>query len=212
MVKNTKGGSSHKKMARKNEDNHKELKIDLQVNFKTDNLIILIDKNHGNCFTAKILFFLGDKKKYPSMVRVLHQRGFNSKKVFDRTQSRIALVSLVNDFKLEGGCIGYVEELLIIDHLNAYLAHGLIDKETFDILNENMNAKADEKGENKKLNDGFEFERSKNHIEEKEKNLKDATEIEKSINNTNESEYINGSILEKSPEKTTEDEVCLDDL
>jgi hypothetical protein len=29
MVKNTKGGSSHKKMARKNEDNHKELKIDL---------------------------------------------------------------------------------------------------------------------------------------------------------------------------------------
>jgi len=159
MVKNTKGGSSHKKMARKNEDDHKELKIDLSINFKTDNLIILIDKNLGSCFTAEILYFLGDKKKYTSTVRVLHQRGKNSKKVFDRTQSRIALVSLVNDFKLEGGCIGYVEELLIIDHLNAYLAHGLIDKETFDLLNKKMNAKVDEK-EDESKDAGFEFDRS----------------------------------------------------
>ena len=159
MVKNTKGGSSHKKMARKNEDDHKELKIDLNINFKTDNVIILIDKNLGNCFTAEILYFLGDKKKFSSLVRVLHQRGKNSKKVFDRTQSRIALVSLVNDFKLEGGCIGYVEELLIIDHLNAYLAHGLIDKETFDLLNKKMNAKIDEKDDETK-DTGFEFDRS----------------------------------------------------
>jgi len=159
MVKNTKGGSSHKKMARKNEDDHKELKINLDIDFKTRNVIILIGKNLGNFFTAEIIYFLGDKKKYNSTVRVKFQTGKNSKKIFDRTPSRIALVSLVTDLKLDGGCIGYVEELLIIDHLNAYLAHGLIDKETFDLLNKKMNAKIEEKDKEEK-DDGFDFDRS----------------------------------------------------
>lgn len=192
MVKNTKGGSSHKKMARKNEDDYKEMKVNLDVDFKLHNMVVLIDKNLGNCFTAEILHFLGDKKKYPSQVKILHQRGKSAKKVFDRTQSRIALVSLVTDFRLEGGCIGYVEELLVIDHLNAYLANKLIESEVFDLLNKKMNSRVDDKTDDS-INDGFIFDRG------------DSKPVENQTKITENVEYINGV-------EVPEPEINIDDI
>jgi hypothetical protein len=134
MVKNTKGGSSHKKLARKNEDENKIIKVDLDINFN-DCCIVLIDKNLGNCFTSKVLHYTGPKREiHDKEIKVLHQRGKTAKKTYDRSQSRVALVSLVSDFRLTSGCLGYVEDILEIQHLNAYLKNSLITKEVYDRL------------------------------------------------------------------------------
>jgi len=201
MVKNTKGGSSHKKMARKNEDDYKEIKINLDVDFKLYNMVVLIDKNLGNCFTAEILHFLGDSKKYPSQVKILHQRGKTAKKVFDRTQSRIALVSLVTDFKLEGGCIGYVEELLLIDHLNAYLSNKLIDSDVFNLLNKKMNSRVEDK-EDKEKDDGFDFDRG------------DSIPNNSNTMITENVEYINGTntVASRDSPQKGDSEINIDDI
>ena len=157
MVKNTKGGSSHKKLARKKEDAAKVIKVDLNVDFK-NYLLAIIDKNLGNCFTAKMVHYEGPSKEYNEKeLKVLHQRGRNAKYLFDKTQSKLALVSLVTDFKLTNNCIGYVEEFLQIDHLDAYYKNKLINKETYDKLSQYMTSKVDEM---KEENDGFEFDRS----------------------------------------------------
>jgi hypothetical protein len=134
MVKNTKGGSSHKKLARKNEDENKTIKVDLDINFN-ECCIVLIDKNLGNCFTSKVLHYTGPKREINDKeIKVLHQRGKAAKKTYDRSQSRVALVSLVSDFRLTSGCLGYVEDILEIQHLNAYLKNSLITKEVYDRL------------------------------------------------------------------------------
>ena len=134
MVKNTKGGSSHKKLARKNEDENKTIKVDLDINFN-ECCIVLIDKNLGNCFTSKVLHYTGPKREINDKeIKVLHQRGKAAKKTYDRSQSRVALVSLVSDFRLTIGCLGYVEDILEIQHLNAYLKNSLITKEVYDRL------------------------------------------------------------------------------
>ena len=161
MVKNTKGGSSHKKLARKNEDQVKVVKIDVDVDFKY-NLIVLIDKNIGNCFTAKLIHFDPvDKKelsKYEGELKVLHQRARNARSIFNKTQSRLALVS-TSDFKLPGAAIGYVEEFLEIDHLNEYLRHKVINEETYSKLSQYMTSKVEDVKEEQELG-GFEFDRS----------------------------------------------------
>jgi hypothetical protein len=168
MVKNTKGGSSHKKLARKKEDAAKTIKVDLNVDFK-NYMLAIIDKNLGNCFTAKMIHYEGISKEYHEKeLKVLHQRGRNAKYLFNKTQSKLALVSLVTDFKLTNNCIGYVEEFLLIDHLDAYYKNKLINMETYDKLSQYMTSTADEITER---NEGFEFERSgniKETVDEKE--------------------------------------------
>ena len=158
MVKNTKGGSSHKKLARKKEDEAKIVKVNLDVDFNED-IIVLIDKNIGNCFTAKLMHHTGPSKNlYDKELKVLHQRGRNARSIFNKTQSRLALVSLVTDFNIQG-CIGYVEELLGIDHLNAYLREKKITQDDFNKLSQYMTSnvvdvkEADEES-------GFVFDRS----------------------------------------------------
>ena len=57
MVKNTKGGSSHKKLARKNEElADKKINTDIDLLYS---IIVIIDKNHGNAFTAQLLWESG---------------------------------------------------------------------------------------------------------------------------------------------------------
>ena len=168
MVKNTKGGSSHKKLARKNEDQAKVVKIDVNVDFRY-NLIVLIDKNIGNCFTARLIHFEPDKKdelvKYEGELKVLHQRARNARSIFKKTQSRLALVS-TSDYKLPGAAIGYVEEFLEIEHLDEYLKHAKINQETYSKLNiymtSNINELKDELEEG-----GFEFDRSNTDVDGK---------------------------------------------
>lgn len=182
MVKNTKGGSSHKKLARKKEDAAKVIKVDLNVDFK-NYLLAIIDKNLGNCFTAKMVHYEGASKEYNDKeLKVLHQRGRNAKYLFDKTQSKLALVSLVTDFKLTNNCVGYVEEFLQIDHLDAYYKNKLINKETYDKLSQYMTFKADEANEK---DDGFEFERSGNmkEIKEDKEESSDSSEDEVDIDN-----------------------------
>jgi hypothetical protein len=161
MVKNTKGGSSHKKLARKNEDQAKVVKIDVNVDFKY-NLIVLVDKDIGSCFTAKLIHFDPDDKKelskYEGELKVLHQRARNARSIFNRTQSRLALVS-TSDYRLPGKAIGYVEEFLEIDHLDEYLRHEKISQETYSKLNQYMTSKVDDLKEENDLG-GFEFDRS----------------------------------------------------
>ncbi len=160
MVKNTKGGSSHKKLARKKEDDMKKVKVNLDVNFK-ENIIVLVDKNIGNCFTARLVHTDDETSEFKDKeIKVLHQRGRNAKKLFDRSQSRIALVSIIKDFKLSSGCVGYVEEFLESSHLNEYKKYKLITEETYEKLSKyitiNSN-KIDEIEEEEK--DSYKFER-----------------------------------------------------
>jgi len=171
MVKNTKGGSSHKKIARKNEDENKIIKVDLSINFD-DCCIVLIDKNLGNCFTSRVLHYTGQKKEINDRdIKVLHQRGKTAKKTFDRSYSRIALVSLISDFRLTSGCLGYVEEILEIEHLNAYLKNNLISLETYEKLNRLMISKVSEQND-KGDDEGFIFDRNLNGINEEYLNEK----------------------------------------
>lgn len=156
MVKNTKGGSSHKKLARKKEDDAKEIVVDLNINFK-EMIIVLVDKNIGTCFTCKYMHGEDEKKEFQGKeLKVLHQRGRGAKKSFNQTQSKLALVSL-SDLRLQSGCIGVVEEFLQIDHLNAYLNNKKISKEVYSKLEQSMTIKVDniedEQG-------GFDFDRS----------------------------------------------------
>ena len=165
MVKNTKGGSSHKKLARKNENNANVVKVDLDVDFSS-NMIVLIDKNIGNCFTARLMYYNPvDKKdllKYSGELKVLHQRGKNARSIYNKIQSRLALVSL-SDIKLPGSAIGYVEELLLIEHLDAYLKNDLIDDEIYSKLNEYITSNVDDVKETPGLG-GFEFDRSPENL------------------------------------------------
>jgi hypothetical protein len=158
MVKNTKGGSSHKKLARKKEDEAKIVKVNLDVNFNED-IIVLIDKNIGNCFTSKLMHYTGPSKDLNNKeLKVLHQRGRNARSIFNKTQSRLALVSLVTDFNIQG-CIGYVEELLGMDHLHAYLREKKITQDDFNKLSQYMTANVDDvKAEADES--GFIFDRS----------------------------------------------------
>jgi hypothetical protein len=161
MVKNTKGGSSHKRLARKNEDEANDKKVDVDIDFQNC-LIVHIDRNLGNCFTCRTLYTKNPSKDFfDKELKVLHQRGRNGRKAFEKTQSRIALVSLIQDFKLTNNCIGYVEELLDSTHINAYLRVNLINQDTYDKLSSLMNAKAAENVEGD-IDTGFTFDRSNN--------------------------------------------------
>ena len=188
MVKNTKGGSSHKKMARKNEDVNKSIKVNLDVNFKKDNMLVFIEKNLGNCFSGKLLYFNG-ANDFGEDLKIMHQRGKKGKSNFDHSQSKIALVSIITGLTLSTKCVAIVEEFLEIDHINAYLANNLISQEVYDKLN--MIFSTSSKNNNNQEEDlGFEFDRNnenvdevdnkkvkfKEPIEEKTKKVKESTE------------------------------------
>jgi len=159
MVKNTKGGSSHKKMARKNEDLNKSIKVNLDINFKKDNMLVFIEKNLGNCFLGKLLHFSGPNN-FEEDLKIMHQRGKKGKSNFDHSQSKIALVSIITGITLSTKCVAIVEEFLEIDHINAYLANNLINQEVYDKLNMKFSASA--KNDNNDETDlGFEFDRNK---------------------------------------------------
>jgi hypothetical protein len=181
MVKNTKGGSSHKKLARKNEDQAKVVKINVDVDFKY-NLIVLINTNIGQLFTAKLIHFDPDDKKelskYEGELRVLHQRARNARSIFNKTQSRLALVS-TSDYKLPGAAIGYVEEFLEIEHLDEYLRHKKISEETYSKLNQYMTSKVDDMIDEKQLG-GFEFDRSNDKPKEASNDMSNEASNEKS--------------------------------
>ena len=156
MVKNTKGGSSHKKLARKNEDENKTIKVNIDINFN-ECCIVLIDRNLGNCFSSKVLHYTGPKREINDKeIKVLHQRGKTAKKTYDRSQSRVALVSL-SDFRLTSGCLGVVEEILEIDHLNAYLKNNLITEEIYNRLTGLMVSRIAESKETDEI--GYIFDR-----------------------------------------------------
>jgi len=166
MVKNTKGGSSHKKLARKKENDNEVLHINLNLNFKTENIIVLVEKNMGNCFSAKLLHCAGPTDNFKTELKVLHQRGRRGKSNFDHAASRVALVSLISGIRLDNNCIGVVEEFLGSGHLLAYLNNNLIDKAVYDKINANFSAIDNSKVE-KDL--GYEFDRGNNDDEEEEK-------------------------------------------
>jgi hypothetical protein len=156
MVKNTKGGSSHKKLARKNEDENKTIKVNIDIDFNYC-CIVLIDKNLGNCFSSRVLYYTGPNREINDKdIKVLHQRGKTAKKTYDRSQSRVALVSL-SDFRLTSGCLGVVEEILEIDHLNAYLKNNLITQETYNKLTGLMVSRISEEKED--ADTGYIFDR-----------------------------------------------------
>jgi hypothetical protein len=172
MVKNTKGGSSHKKTARKNESDNKIIKVNLNVNFTKDNILVAIDKNIGNCFTAKLLHYGGTSDEYNrDDLKIMHQRGKKGKSNFDHSHSRIALVSLINGISLSSKCIGVVEEFIEIDHLNAYLSNNLITQEVYDKLNMKFSITTENKNNNNE-DLGFEFDRSKNEEDEDDDKVK----------------------------------------
>ena len=159
MVKNTKGGSSHKKLARKNEDENKTVKVNLDINFN-ECCIVVIDRNLGNCFASKVLHYTGPHREINDKeIKVLHQRGKSAKKTYDRSQSRVALVSL-SDLKLSSGCLGVVEEILEIDHLNAYLKNNLITEEIYNKLTGMLVSRVTESKETDGL--GYIFDRGNN--------------------------------------------------
>jgi len=179
MVKNTKGGSSHKKLARKKEEDAKTIKVDLDVDL-TQMLIVSVDKNIGTCFTARLVHtdFPG-KEYHDKELKVLHQRGRGAKKTYDRTQSRLALVSL-SEFKLQSGCIGVVEEFLQIDHLNAYLVNKLISKEVYERLQKIMTINVEEIHEEHE--GGFEFDRGGTISEVNKKDKKEDSDSDSEVN------------------------------
>jgi len=185
MVKNTKGGSSHKKLARKNEDENRTIKVDIDINFN-DFCIVLIDRNLGNCFSSRVLHYTGPKREINDRdIKVLHQRGKTAKKTYDRSQSRVALVSLVSDFRLTSGCLGVVEEILEIDHLNAYLKNNLITQEIYTKLTGLLVSRISNDKESNNIDEaGYIFDRGGNNelnaefINEK----KDGEELEEEIN------------------------------
>jgi len=179
MVKNTKGGSSHKKLARKKEDENKTIKVDLEVDF-VNYMIVQIDKNQGNSFTATKLYYQGVDPKpplsYNGVFNVLHQRGRRARSAYEKSQSRLALVSLISDMALPDKAVGYVEEIIEIDHLNAYLKEKLIDKATYALLNDKMVSRIEE--DEAVDMGGFSFDRTNGTIKEE----KDGEESEVDIN------------------------------
>jgi hypothetical protein len=182
MVKNTKGGSSHKKLARKKEDENKTIKIDLDVDF-INYMIVKIDKNQGNSFTATKLHYQGPDPpppfNYNGTFIVSHQRGRRARSIYEKSQSRLALVSIVTDIKLQDKAIGYVEEIIEVDHLNAYLREKLIDQATYNLLNDQMVSRVEE--DDAVDMGGFAFDRTNGTIkEEKEKEKKEGKEGEES--------------------------------
>jgi len=159
MVKNTKGGSSHKKLARKNEElAGKKINTEIDLLYS---IIVIIDKNHGNAFTAQLLWESGINPDLKSLggkeLKVMHQRGKKALQAFKKTQSKIALVSLVTGITLTNNCIGYVEEFLEIDHLNAYLKEQIISREVYEKLSNLMTAKSEVHNEE---DGGFIFDRT----------------------------------------------------
>jgi hypothetical protein len=161
MVKNTKGGSSHKKMARKNESDNKIIKVNLNINFKKENMLVFIERNLGNCFLGRQLHYAGTNNEFDGKdLKIMHQRGKKGKSNFDHSQSKIALISLITDISLSSKCIGVVEDFIEIDHLNAYLTNNLISQEVYSKLNMKLST-ATESKDNEEENVGFEFDRSK---------------------------------------------------
>jgi hypothetical protein len=195
MVKNTKGGSSHKKMARKNEDVNKTIKVNLDINFKKDNMLVFIEKNLGNCFSGKLLHFIG-ANDFGEDLKIMHQRGKKGKSNFDHSQSKIALVSIITGLTLSTKCVGIVEEFLEIDHINAYLSNNLISQEVYDKLN--MIFSTSSKNNNNQEEDlGFEFDRNNENVDEvdnKKVKFKEpieeekTTKVKESTENTDSSE------------------------
>ena len=185
MVKNTKGGSSHKKLARKKEDENKTIKVDLDVDF-VNYMIVQIEKNQGNSFSAIKLHYQGPDPPppfdYKGTFNVLHQRGRRARSTFEKTQSRLALVSIVTDMKLQDKAIGYVEEIIEIDHLNAYLKEKLIDQATYNLLNDKMVSRIDD--DDAVDMGGFAFDRTNGTIKEEkeEKEKKEGEESDVDIN------------------------------
>jgi hypothetical protein len=189
MVKNTKGGSSHKKLARKNEDENRTIKVNIDINFNNC-CIVLIDRNLGNCFACKVLHYTGPQREINDKeIRVLHQRGKTAKKTYDRSQSRVALVS-ISDYKLTSGCMGVVEEILEIDHLNAYLKNNLITEEIYNKLTGLMVSRVAELKETDEI--GYIFDRGNN-------------------NDGYLNEIIEGGVIE-GKEGGEEEEINLDDI
>jgi len=202
MVKNTKGGSSHKKMARKNEDINKSIKVNLDINFKQDNMLVFIEKNLGNCFSGKLLYFNG-ANNFGEDLKIMHQRGKKGKSNFDHSQSKIALVSIITGLTLSTKCVAIVEEFLEIDHINAYLAHNLISQEVYDKLN--MIFSTSSKNNNNQEEDlGFEFDRNNENIDEvdnKRVKFKEPIEEDKTTKVKESTETI-----DSSEEDTTEEQ------
>ena len=163
MVKNTKGGSSHKKMARKTESENKIIKVNLNVNFSKENMLVLIERNLGNCFSGKLLHYTGVNEFKGEDLKIMHQRGKKGKGNFDHAHSKLALVSLIDGITLSNKCIGVVEDFIEIDHLNAYLANNLINQEVYDKLNMKLSLTVENKNNNEEI--GFEFDRSKEDLE-----------------------------------------------
>jgi hypothetical protein len=175
MVKNTKGGSSHKKAARKKEDSNKVVKVNLDVNFAKDNMLVFIEKNVGNCFTGKLVHYAGTTA-YGEDLKIMHQRGNKGKSNFDHSHSRIALISIISGISLATKCIGIVEEFIEIDHLNAYLSNNLISQEVYDNINMKFSFTSDTKDTQEEL--GFIFDRSRgdeDEYEESNKNVETKT-------------------------------------
>lgn len=159
MVKNTKGGSSHKKLARKNEDENRTIKVNIDLDFN-NTCIVIIERNLGNCFACKVLHYTGPQREINDKeIKVLHQRGKTAKKTYDRSQSRVALVS-ISECKLNSGCLGVVEEILEIDHFNAYLKNNLITQEIYNKLTGLMVSRVAESKDKDEL--GYIFDRGNN--------------------------------------------------
>jgi hypothetical protein len=165
MVKNTKGGSSHKKAARKKEDSNKVIKVNLDVNFAKQNMLVFIEKNVGNCFTGKLVHYAGTTD-YGSDLKIMHQRGNKGKSNFDHSHSKIALISLITGISLATKCIGIVEEFIEIDHLDAYLTNNLITQEVYDNINMKFSFSSDNKETQEEL--GFIFDRSREDDDEED--------------------------------------------
>ena len=110
---------------------------------------------------------------------------------FIHNKGGVALVSLVSDFRLTSGCLGVVEDILEIQHLNAYLKNSLITKEVYDKLIGLLVSKVIE--DNNEDGGGYIFERGNNEVS---------------------GEFLNeikGSIKEVEGEEK-EEEINLDDL
>jgi len=154
MVKNTKGGSAHKKQASKSQDEDKvDISMDKEIEFGESTILVLIDKNLGNCYSAKILY----PNPSSTEVKILHQRGKAKRMgwIFKNTRSKIALVSVISGYRMPDNCIGVVEHFVQFEHLDFYNKSSKITEETFNKLTDYLTVEAVEDAKEC----GFDFDR-----------------------------------------------------
>lgn len=104
--------------------------VDTNVNW-SENAIVFIDKNFGNCFSAKVVHT--KNHSFKNDVKVAFARSFGAKTMFERSRSRLGLVT-ISTIKLSNGCTSMLEEIVTETHLKSYLKKGLLDKETYETL------------------------------------------------------------------------------